>query len=390
LIKFDPTYHIIDKKGYGFMKLIDNHNNTVNYDGNSYEIIYPKQFFVRDTAIGFSYYTGWENASIKSATAFLWGNYTSYSPILYVDYNNNLDFSDDGLPLKFKSDSTLVVYLPNSSNSNAFYPIKLYYPKLSLDQKQQLESIFVSMGADIEGNNIVSIDHWLGVQRSNYKIADAWLNGKNIKVGLLDYDCNGLYNDEDQDRILIGNYETDIIQDKLDKGAIIYKKNAQIPVAGTVYEVVEIDVIGKYIKLIKSNKTYLKPVAVGDNIDDLEIELITGNVLRINELQVEEKHLLLDFWGSWCKGCTQQLPNLKKLALKYSDKLQIVGLNYGDNFSAINKYISKNNILWQNGIANEEIMKQLRIDNFPNYLLLDSKGKIIIMNGTLAEIEEKL
>lgn len=388
-INFNVEYHILEDEGHGFMKLINNHSNEVNYDGNIYKITFPNQFFVRDTAIAFNYFTGWENSSIENSTAFLFGNYTSHLPIVYVDYNHNLDFSDDGRPLKFNIDSTLTVYLRNSKIQSAFFPIKFFYPDLEPEQKEQIQSIFATMGPDVEGNSIVGIDYWLADKRKNYRVVNSWLNGKAIKVGLYDYNCNGLFNDLGQDRILIGNFEEDIISDKLEKGAIEYSEKVQIPIAGEIYEVVEIEATGKYLKLIKSNKVYHKPLGIGDNVGDIKIELISGQTIKINELQKENKFILLDFWGSWCRGCTQQLPDLKRLA-NNSNKIQVIGLNYGDNLSTIKNHLSKHDILWENGIANDEIMNKLRIDGFPNYLLIDKNGNIVIMNGTIAEIEKRL
>ena len=145
----------------------------------------------------------------------------------------------------------MTVYLRNSKIQSAFFPIKFFYPDLEPEQKEQIQSIFATMGPDVEGNSIVGIDYWLADKRKNYRVVNSWLNGKAIKVGLYDYNCNGLFNDLGQDRILIGNFEEDIISDKLEKGAIEYSEKVQIPIAGEIYEVVEIEATGKYLKLIK-------------------------------------------------------------------------------------------------------------------------------------------
>lgn len=389
-INFNAEYHIVDEKGHGFMKLIDNQSNEVIYEGNRYKVTFPNQFFVGDTAIAFNYFTGWENPSIENSTAFLFGNYKSHSPIVYVDYNHNLDFSDDGQPLKFNIESTLTIYLINSKMPSAFFPIKFFYPKLEPKQKKQIESIFTAMGPDAEGNSIVGIDYWLADKRMNYKIANSWLNGNYFKIGLYDYDCNGLFNDKGEDRVLIGDYEENKIFDSLEKGAFEYTEEVQIPIGNEIYEVVEIEATGKYLKLIQSNRIYNKPLGIGDYVGDLQIMLVSGDTVQISQLQKENKYFLLDFWGSWCRGCTQQLPDLKKVASENSDKIEIFGLNYGDNISSIENYISKHEINWENGIANNELMRLLRIDGFPNYLLLNPKGEILIMNGTINEIERRL
>jgi len=199
-INFDSEYHLTNDKRNGFMMLIDNHDTNVYYDGQAYKITFPSHFFVTDTAVAFNYFTGWQKPKIKNVSSFLIGNYTSKNPIMYVDYNHNLDFSDDGLPLKFKKDSTSIVYLPNSKLTSASFPIKFFYPELKPKSKKQIESIFTSTGPIIEGNNIVSIDYWIADKRMSCKVSNSWLNGRSIKIGLYDYDCNGLYNDERSSR----------------------------------------------------------------------------------------------------------------------------------------------------------------------------------------------
>ena len=92
-INFDPEYHLLDEGSYGFMKLIANQSNQIQYEENNYEIRYPKNFFVQDTAIAFNYFTGWEDAAIDGSIAFLFGNYATKLPFVYVDDNHNLDLT---------------------------------------------------------------------------------------------------------------------------------------------------------------------------------------------------------------------------------------------------------------------------------------------------------
>ncbi len=387
-INFDPEYHFLTDKNIGFMKLVAMHdNNIIEYERNSYKIKYPKNFHVRDTAVAFNYFTGWEDPAIEDCTVFLFGNYASKSPIVYVDYNHNLDFSDDGQPLKFKSDSTLIVYLKHSKNVEASFPIKFFYPKLSAERKKQAESIFLSMGPQVDDNNLASFDYWLGDLRMNNKLTDTWLNGSAIKIGLYDWDCNGLFNDEDQDRIMIGSYGQDSISHE---GAVVYKKNVQIQLGNEIYEVVNIDPAGKFLDITISDRHYVKPLGIGDDIGDLEIETISGEITTLDQLQKENKYTLLDFWGTWCKGCIQSVPELKNLAKDKSNVLQIIGLNYGDDISNITAFMEEKNISWTNGIAKEKIMRLLNIDRFPNYMLISPDNKIIITTRNLEEIEKLL
>ena len=388
-INFGPKYRMSDDEGHSFMKLIDNHNNEFKYDGIDYSFTYPRNFSVNDTAIAFNYFTGWENAFIKNTTAFLFGNYKSRSPIVYVDYNHNLDFSDDGLPLQFDEEKGLTVYLENSNIPGAKFPIKLFYPDLNEEQKEQIKTFIKPSGLDAKGNNIVPIEFWLADKRKNFKITNTSINNKPLKIGLYDYNCNGLFDNIEKDRIMIGDNGKNKISGRLQKGAITFTKNTLISIMGMTYEVIEIETSGKYIKIAESEKIYHKPIGIGDNISDLKIELISGEIITVKDLLKENSYVLLDFWGSWCKGCTQQLPELKNLA-RTSRNMEVIGINYGDDLNEIERYLLKHDIKWKNGRASEAMIKKLRIDGFPNYLLIDQDGNILIMDGTIKEISHQL
>ncbi len=263
-IHFAPQYQRSNDGGHGFMKLLRYDPDSIFYDGVPRQIQLPDQFFVSDTAVAFNFFTGWENPKIENATAFLFGNYSSHRPIVYIDYNHNLDFRDDGQALQFTTDSTVLVYLKNSSHQHAYFPIKFFYPKLLPEQKAQIEPMFSQMGPDAEGNEIISIDYWLADQRFNYKITDTWINGQSVKIGLFDWDCNGLYNDKGQDRIMLGNYEENFISGKLDKGAIVFQDTTLIEIGTQVYKVLDIGPAGDFLKLRKTNAAYLKPISIGE------------------------------------------------------------------------------------------------------------------------------
>lgn len=390
-INFDNRYHSADDNGHGFMKLLKcPGDGKVTYNGKEHQIVFPDNFIMEDTALAFTYFTGWEDSKTGKSSLILIGNYSSYKPVLYVDYNQNLDFSDDGQPIAFGPDSTAVVYLKNSEHPSALFPVKLFYPKLSKESKKEVESMISMSGGDAIGNTILSVDYWLADKRMNYKVSDTWVNGKKYKIALYDYNCNGLYNDKESDRIIVSDYAENIISGELNKGAVVYSNTSQIEIGNQVYEIEGIEHSGKYIKLKKSKSSYKRPLGVGDEISYFKITLLSGKTETIKQLQHQDKYLLLDFWGAWCKGCTQQLPSLKELEKTNTEKLQIIGLNTGDERKQIDKFISKHNIEWINGHADDEIIKKLRIENFPTYMLLDKDGEIILMNGSIEKISKMI
>lgn len=388
LIRFDDTYHTSSDGRHGFMKLLKcPSDGSFYYAGNPHKFIFPEDFAAEDSAIAFNYFTGWENAPLHKATLLLFEDYSSNKPKIYVDYNHNLDFTDDGSPVTFNQDSTAIVYLKNSKFPDCLFPIKFIYPNLDSESKKQVESILSQSGNDVIGNTLLSVDHWLGDIRMNYKLSEIQLDGKTIKIGLVDFNCNGLYSDEGEDRIIILENDESFVSGSLSEGAIIYSRGEQLKINDQVYEIDSISHSGKLLVLVSSNGKFIPRIQVGSNISDIEITLISGESIAIKELLKDNKYLLLDFWGTWCAGCTQQLPALKELIDSEKDNLDIIGLNFKDSPKNIKKYAKKNKMKWKQGFANEDIIEKLRVDEFPTYLLVDQNGKIISMNADIDEIK---
>lgn len=397
LFSQDTLKILLDKQyyastGHGFMKLIDyNDSNSVYYNGVQHEISFPDNFFVTDTALAFNYFTGWSNAKVGKAVAFLIGDYKSFKPVMYVDYNHNLDFSDDGLPFRFNNDSTATVFLKNSEVSNAYFPIKFFYAYLNPEMKQQVEFMFTSGGADVVGNKFVNVDYWLADSRLNYKVAKAWVKGTDFTVVLQDYDCNGLFNDKGEDRIIINHDKDFSMAERLGSNIqLVISDSTQLEIGNEIYEIVQTDPLGNYIELAISQKEYVRPITAGSNLADFNINFTADSAITIGQLQEANKYVVLYSWGSWCKGCTQQLPILKELYENNKSILQIIGLNYGDSKDQIQAYVKEHNINWLNGFLKEVNSKALRITGYPNYILLDKQGNIILMNTTIQEMKDKL
>ena len=391
IINFDNRYFTSGTNGIGFLKLLNcPSNGLIHFNAKPHKVIFPNDFSAKDTAVAFEYFTGWKDSKTKNSTALLFGNYSSFQPFVYVDNNHNLDFSDDGLPIVFNPDTTAIIYMRNASFPHALFPVKLIYPNLSAESKVEVEKFIGNSGPDVDGNSLLSVDYWFGTKRKNYRITNTLINGKMVKVALYDKNCNGLYNDIGEDRLIIGDVNEGFLSGRLETGGLIYEENLLVDIYGQTYRVTDIELSGRFIVLKESMQALEKVIGKGDEIGELVIPLISGESRTIAELQEKNKFLLLDFWGIWCIGCTQQLPDLKELASAYPDQLQVLGLNYGDNKEKIKNYINKNKITWLNGFASDQIIKELRNDGFPRYLLLDADAKIVLFKASIKEIEELL
>lgn len=120
-----------------------------------------------------------------------------------------------------------------------------------------------------------------------------------------------------------------------------------------------------------------------------EVLLFSGN----------KPYTLLDCWGTWCGPCKEIMPELKRMARKFSDRLEIVGLALDDSIQPVSKYLRVNSIRWNNmfipvkNAGGPRLVNQLKIVAYPTFILTNQDGLILfrtISAEGLKEIESFL
>ena len=117
-----------------------------------------------------------------------------------------------------------------------------------------------------------------------------------------------------------------------------------------------------------------------------------GKPRRLSEFR--GRHLLLEFWGSWCGPCIQRFPTLKEAYEKYRSRgFEILGMDMengeGEKLAAAmdqaRKVVADHGLVWPQARAdsvNDLITRRFRIVPYPTYILLDPKGAIVSFGGT--------
>lgn len=124
---------------------------------------------------------------------------------------------------------------------------------------------------------------------------------------------------------------------------------------------------------------------------------------RISLSDYKGKHVLLDFWGTWCGPCRESHPHLVELYNEYSPKgLVFIGVaqEYGKDLEKISvewkKAIADDGLLWTQILENEDennhIVKAYNVSSFPTKILISPEGKIIakLVGGGSNDLDEVL
>lgn len=119
---------------------------------------------------------------------------------------------------------------------------------------------------------------------------------------------------------------------------------------------------------------------VSRTLDSLPFELYNNKIT------------MLDFWGTWCGPCVEEIPFLKDaVAFFNDDEFELVGIAL-DNLPKLTEFIEKNRINWKQvlhkyGEDSVDITKLYGINAYPTTYLLDKNSKIISKNLGLRGFE---
>jgi peroxiredoxin len=138
-----------------------------------------------------------------------------------------------------------------------------------------------------------------------------------------------------------------------------------------------------YIAELYKTLNLKESVTIGKQ--NIDFTLIDHNDKKISLSDFKGKHVLIDFWASWCGPCLKEIPNLKKTYKKFKDKgLEIVSVSIDNKKNTWKKTLEKENLPYTKLWDQEKITQKLyQYNTLPHIVLISPEGKIIKVNDGL-------
>lgn len=135
----------------------------------------------------------------------------------------------------------------------------------------------------------------------------------------------------------------------------------------------------RYYNEVATRVKGIEATLIGKTIQNFTTDAtFTGDTFEFNSLK--GKYVLIDFWGTWCGPCIEEMPKVKAYQEKYVDKLTILGVNQGDTKDKIAKFITPNNYTWthlMDGKGDANFVFKFNVAGFPTKFIIDPEGKIL-------------
>lgn len=65
----------------------------------------------------------------------------------------------------------------------------------------------------------------------------------------------------------------------------------------------------------------------GSPVDDVEVEMLNGEMRRLSDFVDSGETLLLNLWATWCRPCAREMPELERIHRQTGHSVRVVGLN---------------------------------------------------------------
>ena len=112
--------------------------------------------------------------------------------------------------------------------------------------------------------------------------------------------------------------------------------------------------------------------------------------LEISDLAAGRERILLNFWGSWCVPCRDEIPLLATYAASGAPQATVVGVLYKDAAGPAAAAAEQLGATWVNLVDEDgTIAGQIPVNAAPLTLLLNASGEVLDYQvGPFASLEE--
>lgn len=116
---------------------------------------------------------------------------------------------------------------------------------------------------------------------------------------------------------------------------------------------------------------------------DFRLPDLQGNDVILSELQ--GKVVLVDFWGTWCKSCCDEMPGMDRVYRKYKDEgfeLVAIAIEFTrdpeERLQKVKRKVDELGVTFTIVMGDDSVVKSFggKVENFPQTYLIDRNGQI--------------
>lgn len=123
----------------------------------------------------------------------------------------------------------------------------------------------------------------------------------------------------------------------------------------------------------------IQAVQVGDDAVDFQLETLDGGTVQLSEIN-EDKGVILNFWGTWCAPCREEMPDMNEVYNEGHDEYELVAVNVSEDEQQINQFLMSldDNLSYPIALdRNRDVTKAYQIGPLPTTIAIDKNGVVV-------------
>ena len=98
---------------------------------------------------------------------------------------------------------------------------------------------------------------------------------------------------------------------------------------------------------------------------------------RLSSSELEGKPVVINFWGTWCKPCKEELPAFQATYADYKDEVEFVGINMKDTLDDARAMAEDFRLTYPLVIGETELEKQFNLVGYPTTVFITSDYELL-------------
>jgi thiol-disulfide isomerase/thioredoxin len=101
------------------------------------------------------------------------------------------------------------------------------------------------------------------------------------------------------------------------------------------------------------------------------------------------------FWATWCRPCTEDLPQIQELYRQHKAAgFEVIGVNVDSPGAPIQEYIQQYKVAWpsihEEGGLQSGVAQQFGVITLPTTFLVDKTGKVVSSAASVDDLKKQV
>jgi len=118
-------------------------------------------------------------------------------------------------------------------------------------------------------------------------------------------------------------------------------------------------------------------INIGQKAPDFSIKNESGRLVKLSDFR--GKVVFLNFWGTWCTTCVEEMPEIQRLHKMFKDrKFEMLEVSIDNDWPEIHQFYTEHNLDLPTYLdPGHQIAGLYKVNKFPETFLIDGNGNVV-------------